>query len=138
MNKPLSGRVALVTGASSGIGEATARALAAAGANVAITARRGERLSMLAEEIKKTGGRVLKIAADLVVEEENRRIVIETEARFGRLDILVNNAGVMLLAPFGSDPSEAHRLMVQTNLIGAMTATEIFLEQLRDRGRRDA
>ena len=134
MNKPLSGRVALVTGASSGIGEATARALAAAGANVAITARRGERLSMLAEEIKKTGGRVLKIAADLVVEEENRRIVIETEARFGRLDILVNNAGVMLLAPIEGAAGADWRRMLDLNVMAPMLSTQAALPIMRARG----
>src|SRR5262249_58917403 len=78
MSKPLSGRVALVTGASSGIGDATARVLAEAGADVAIAARRHERLDVLARELEKAGVRVLALAADLLVEDENRRVVEET------------------------------------------------------------
>src|SRR5450755_2313872 len=97
--KILAGRVALVTGASSGIGEATAHTLANAGAKIAIVARRKDRLEALASDIRKCGAEVLVVAADLVHEQENRRIVAETEAHFGQLDILVNNAGVMHLAP---------------------------------------
>lgn len=134
MSKPLSGRVALVTGASSGIGEAIARALAAAGAHVAIAARRMERLAMLAEDIKKTGGRVLKIAADLVVEEENRRIVVETDARFGRLDILVNNAGVMLLAPVENSAPADWRRMLDLNVMAPMVSSQAALPIMRARG----
>ncbi len=134
MNKPLSGRVALVTGASSGIGEATARALADAGCHVAITARRGERLALLAEEIKKSGSRVLKIAADLAVEDENRRIVTETEARFGRLDILVNNAGIMLLAPIDAAAPPDWRRMLELNVMAPMVSTQAALPIMRARG----
>jgi NADP-dependent 3-hydroxy acid dehydrogenase YdfG len=134
MSKPLSGRVALVTGASSGIGEAIARALAEAGAHVAITARRAERLELLAEEVKKTGSRVLKIAADLTVEQENRRIVAETEARFGRLDILVNNAGVMLLAPIEGATAEDWRHMLELNVMAPMVSTQAALPVMRARG----
>lgn len=134
MNKPLSGRVALVTGASSGIGEATAKALAEAGAHVAITARRGERLTLLAEDIKKAGGRVLKIAADLLVEEENRRIVTETEARFGRLDILVNNAGVMLLSPIDGADAVDWRRMLDLNVMAPMVSSQAALTIMRARG----
>ena len=97
MSKPLAGRVALITGASSGIGDATARVLADAGAKVAIAARRHERLEVLARELTSAGTEVLVLAADLLREDENRRIVAETERFFGRLDMLVNNAGVMLL-----------------------------------------
>ena len=134
MSKPLAGRVALVTGASSGIGEATARVLAEAGAHVAITARRVDRLKMIAEEIKGTGARVLSIAADLVREDENRRIVTETEARFGRLDILVNNAGVMLLSPVDSASAEDWRRMLELNVLGPMVSSQAALPIMRARG----
>jgi NADP-dependent 3-hydroxy acid dehydrogenase YdfG len=134
MSKPLAGRVALVTGASSGIGEATARALAYAGANVAITARRADRLKMIAGEIKESGARVLPIVADLVREDENRRIVAETEARFGRLDILVNNAGVMLLAPVDASKPEEWRQMLELNVLGPMVSSQTALPIMRARG----
>src|SRR5882724_8099621 len=111
--KDLSGRVALVTGASSGIGDATARALANAGAKVVIAARRKDRLDALACELKQSGAEVLAIAADLVREDENRRIVAQTEAHFGRLDILVNNAGVMHLAPIDEADSADWRRMLE-------------------------
>jgi NADP-dependent 3-hydroxy acid dehydrogenase YdfG len=134
MNKPLAGRVALVTGASSGIGEATARALAMAGAHVALAARRRDRLDALAQELAKSGAQVLVIAADLAQEAENRRIVAETEARFGRLDILVNNAGVMLLAPVdAADPADWRR-MLELNVLGLMVSTQAALPGMRARG----
>src|SRR5579885_599675 len=97
--EPLRGRVALVTGASSGIGEATARALAEAGAKTVLVARRADRLDALAERIEKAGGETLALAADASLESEAKRVLGEVERRYGRLDILVNNAGVMLLSP---------------------------------------
>ena len=131
MNKPLAGRVALVTGASSGIGEATARALAMAGAHIALAARRRERLDALAQELAKSGAQVLVIAADLAQEAENRRIVAETEARFGRLDILVNNAGVMLLAPVDAANPADWRRMLELNVLGLMVSTQAALPGMR-------
>jgi NADP-dependent 3-hydroxy acid dehydrogenase YdfG len=134
MNKPLAGRVALVTGASSGIGEATARVLAQAGAKLAVAARRRERLDALAQELEKSGAEVLVIAADLVREAENRRIVVETEAHFGRLDILVNNAGVMLLAPVEAADPDDWRRMLELNVLGLMVSTQAALPGMRKRG----
>jgi NADP-dependent 3-hydroxy acid dehydrogenase YdfG len=134
MNKPLAGRVALVTGASSGIGDATARALAQAGAKVAIAARRYERLEVLARELGASGAEVLVLVADLAGEEENRRIVVETEAHFGRLDILVNNAGVMLLAPVdGANPGDWRR-MLELNVLAPMVSSQAALPGMRARG----
>jgi NADP-dependent 3-hydroxy acid dehydrogenase YdfG len=124
-------RVAVITGASSGIGEATARALHADGHGVALLARRGDRIHALADEL---GNGAIAIDAD--VTDRNSIIAAAERVRqeLGPADILVNNAGVMLLAPFGPERSEEHRRMVETNLIGAMIATEVFLEQLRDGG----
>lgn len=95
----LTDQVALVTGASSGIGEATARALAAEGAAVAIAARRVDRLDVLARGIADVGARVLVVPTDVTKQSEVRTMVERTLSTFGHLDILVNNAGVMLLAP---------------------------------------
>jgi len=134
MNKPLEGRVALVTGASSGIGDATARALASAGADVAIAARRHDRLDVLARELEKAGTKVLVLAADLLVEEENRRIVAETEAHFGRLDILVNNAGVMLLSPVDDSNPADWRRMFELNMLAPMVSSQAALDGMRARG----
>lgn len=137
MSKPLKERVALVTGASSGIGAATARALAAAGADVAITARRGDRLDQLAPSLEKEGVRVLKIVADLSKEDDNKRIVVETEKQFGRLDILVNNAGVMLLSPVhNTDPAD-WRKMLELNVLALMVSSQAALPGMRKRGGGD-
>jgi NADP-dependent 3-hydroxy acid dehydrogenase YdfG len=122
------GRVAVITGASSGIGEATARALAAAGHRVALLARRAERIGALAGEL---GNGAIAIAADVTERDSMVAAAERVQQELGGADILVNNAGVMLTAPFGSDQREEHRRMVETNLLGAMTATEVFLDQLR-------
>jgi NADP-dependent 3-hydroxy acid dehydrogenase YdfG len=122
------GRVAVITGASSGIGEATARALAAAGHRVALLARRAERIGALAGEL---GNGAIAIEADVTERDSMVAAAERVQQELGGADILVNNAGVMLTAPFGSDQREEHRRMVETNLLGAMTATEVFLDQLR-------
>ncbi len=132
-SKILAGRVALVTGASSGIGDATARMLAEAGAQVAIVARRKDRLDALARELTQSGTQVLAIPADLVREDENRRIVAETEARFGRLDILVNNAGVMHLSPVDAANSDDWRRMFELNVLALMVSSQAALPGMRQR-----
>ena len=126
-----SGRVAVITGASSGIGEATARALAADGHRVALLARRADRIQALAAEL---GNSALAIEADVTDRDSIVAAAERVQGELGGSDILVNNAGVMLLAPFSSDQKAEIRQMVETNLLGAMTATEVFLDQLRDGG----
>jgi NADP-dependent 3-hydroxy acid dehydrogenase YdfG len=123
--------VAVVTGASSGIGEATARALAADGHRLALLARRMERVEALAAEL---GDGALAIEADVTDRDSIVAAAERVRRELGGADILVNNAGVMLLAPFSSDQRAEIRQMVETNLLGAMTATEVFLDQLRDGG----
>jgi NADP-dependent 3-hydroxy acid dehydrogenase YdfG len=123
------GRVAVVTGASSGIGAATARALAADGHRVALLARRADRIEALAHELG-----AISIAADVTDRDSLVAAAARVQEDLGGADILVNNAGVMLLAPFGTEKREEHRRMIETNLLGAMTATEVFLDQLRDGG----
>ncbi len=123
----LKGRVALVTGASSGIGEATARALAARGACVAAVARRGDRLEALAREC---GGAVAWELADVSGEDGARGAVAFAVKAFGRLDLLVNNAGVMLLGPVEGADVQEWRRMVELNLLGTMYATHAALPHL--------
>jgi NADP-dependent 3-hydroxy acid dehydrogenase YdfG len=125
------GRVAVITGASSGIGEATARALAADGHRVVLLARRADRLRALAAEL---GDNAIAIEADVTDRDSIVAAAERVRGEIGRADILVNNAGVMLLAPFTSDQRAEHRQMVEVNLLGAMTATEVFLDQLREGG----
>lgn len=123
------GRVAVVTGASSGIGAATARALAADGYRVALLARRLDRITALADEL---GAGAIAVRADVT----DRDSVVAAGARvrdeLGGADVLVNNAGVMLLGPFAAELRADYRQMIEVNLLGAITATEVFLDQLRD------
>ena len=105
----LQGKVALVTGASSGIGEATAYALAAQGACVAVSARRAERLDAVVKRIQDRGGQAISIVADIADEAQANDMVNRTVGRWGRLDILVNNAGVMLLGKIANANPEARR-----------------------------
>ncbi len=125
------GRVAVITGASSGIGAATARALAADGYRVALLARRVDRIRELAVEL---GDGARAIEADVTDRDSLVAAATQVKDELGTADVLVNNAGVMLLAPFTSDQRSEQRQMVEVNLLGAMTATEVFLDQLRDGG----
>jgi len=134
MTDRLDGTVALVTGASSGIGEATAVALAAQGATVAIAARRRDRLEALAERID---GDVLVLETDVTDQAQAIDMVDQTIARFGRLDTLVNNAGVMLLGPIVDAPVDEWRRMVELNLLGLLYTTHAALPHLLDAAERE-
>jgi NADP-dependent 3-hydroxy acid dehydrogenase YdfG len=98
MKDHIEGKVIVITGASSGLGEAAARALAAAGAPVVLGARRAERLRKLADEIEQGGGRALAQATDVTVLDQVRRLVEAAVKTFGRVDVIINNAGVMPLS----------------------------------------
>jgi NADP-dependent 3-hydroxy acid dehydrogenase YdfG len=125
----LDGTVALVTGASSGIGEATALRLAAEGAAVAVAARRRDRLEQLAERMEGPA-QALVVEADITDEAAARAMVQDTVTAFGRLDILINNAGVMLLGPIVDAPIEEWQRMVRINLLGLLYATHAALPHL--------
>jgi NADP-dependent 3-hydroxy acid dehydrogenase YdfG len=127
MNESFDGKVVLITGASSGIGEATAVALSKAGARVAVGARRADRLADLAG---RGPGEMLTLDLDVTDEESCRAAVAATVGRFGRLDVLVNNAGVMLSGPIlGADTAEWTR-MVETNLLGSLYMAHAALPHL--------
>ncbi len=123
----LEGKVAAVTGASSGIGEATALALAAEGAAVSLGARRQDRIEALAKRISDEGGRAIAIETDVAEEERANAFVERTNEELGRLDILVNNAGVMLLGPVAGADTEEWRRMVDVNLLGLLYCTHAAL-----------
>lgn len=137
MTGPLQGKVALVTGASSGIGEATAEALAAAGAAVAVGARRKDRLDDLAARLRADGAEVLALDLDVTDERSCADAVARTRAELGGLDVLVNNAGVMLLGTIvGADPEDWRR-MLSTNVLGLMYMTHAAIDGMVEQGSGD-
>lgn len=127
-------RIAVITGASSGIGAATARALAADGYAVALLARRLDRIQALAAEL---GGGSIAIQADVTDRDSLLAAAARVRDELGGTDVLVNNAGVMLLGPFSSEQHADYRAMIEANLLGAITATEVFLDQLKAGGAGD-
>jgi NADP-dependent 3-hydroxy acid dehydrogenase YdfG len=142
MTKVLDGTVALVTGASSGIGAATATALAAQGAAVALAARRKDRLDQLAASISSEGGTALVLEADITDETQATEAVTRTVGELGRLDTLVNNAGLMLLGPIAGAPLAEWQQMVELNVLGllycAHAATPHLLRAAQDGPRQVA
>src|SRR3954452_24811845 len=130
MANSLDGTVALITGASSGIGEATARALAAQGAKVAVAARRLERLERLASEIGGDGNTALAIQSDITDQEQAIAAVDRTVDELGRLDIVINNAGQMLLGPIEEAPTEEWDRMIDLNLKGLINTTHAALPHM--------
>jgi len=130
-NNSTQDKVAVVTGASSGIGAATARALAADGYRVALLARRLDRITTLAGEL---GNGPVAIQADVTDRDSIAAAAGRVRQELGPAGVLVNNAGVMLLGPFGSAQRADYRQMIEVNLLGAITATEVFLDQLKEGG----
>jgi NADP-dependent 3-hydroxy acid dehydrogenase YdfG len=126
----LTGTIALITGASGGIGAATARSLAAQGAGVALVARRKDRLDDLAADIRAAGGTALAIEADITDRFQAAAAVEQAVTAFGRLDTLVNNAGVMLLGPVESAPAEEWDRMLAINVRGLLHTTHAALPHL--------
>jgi NADP-dependent 3-hydroxy acid dehydrogenase YdfG len=136
-DRPLSGKVALVTGASSGIGAATAVALAEAGAAVAVGARRRDRLDALAGRLRDGGATVLALDLDVTDEGSCAAAVRRTREELGGLDVLVNNAGVMLLGTIiGADPEDWRR-MLSTNVLGVMYMTHAAIDGMVEQGSGD-
>ncbi|NUR90399.1 MAG: SDR family oxidoreductase [Nonomuraea sp.] len=126
----MSGRVAVVTGASSGIGEATAEHLAALGASVVVLARRAERLSDLVTRIEKNGGRALAVAADVTDAAAVRAAAERVSAELGGADLLFNNAGVMLPAPVEELAADQWQHQIDLNVTGLMNVIGAFVPQL--------
>jgi NADP-dependent 3-hydroxy acid dehydrogenase YdfG len=130
MTERLDGTVALVTGASSGIGAAAAVSLADQGASVALAARRADRLDALADDIRTRGGTALVLESDVTDEHQAIAAVDRTVAELGRLDTLVNNAGVMLLGPAVGAPMAEWQRMVELNALGLLYCAHAALPHL--------
>lgn len=137
MNKKLDGKVALITGASSGIGEAIALALAAEGAKVALAARRADRLQNLVKRISESGSQAISVVADVSDEAQVQEMVGKTQSQLGRVDILVNCAGVMLTGAISNANTQDWRQMINLNLLGLMYATHAALNCMHAQGGGD-
>ena len=131
----LEGKVAVITGASSGIGEATAEALAAEGASVVVAARREDRLSDLVERINgQNGGKALSVECDVSDEEQAHALIRKAKDELGRVDILVNNAGVMQLSKIEKGLSDEWRRMFDVNVLGLLYATDAAVQVMKEQG----
>ncbi|WP_338539689.1 SDR family NAD(P)-dependent oxidoreductase [Paenibacillus tundrae] len=130
MFKKLQDTVALVTGASSGIGEATARRLAAQGATVVLVARRRDRLENLASELKNLGGEVLVIETDITDKKQAEHAVQQVIHKYGRLDTVINNAGLMLIGSVSETPSIEWERMISVNINGLLYISHAALPYL--------
>ncbi len=134
MSKPLSGKVALVTGASSGIGEATAFELARAGATVALAARRADRLAGLVARIEEIGGKALALAGDMTVEAEAIKAVEDTVAQLGRIDILINSAGVMQAGGIEGIDLDEYRRVFDINVFATVYCSAAAVPHMLKQG----
>ena len=130
----LAGQVVIITGASAGIGEETARRLVRGGAKVVITARRPERLDALARELDPTGANVLAVAGDITSDADRRKLVVATMAKFGRIDALVNNAGYGTRGPIEIVPVDLIRKNYETNIFSVIALTQLVVPAMRERG----
>jgi NAD(P)-dependent dehydrogenase (short-subunit alcohol dehydrogenase family) len=132
--KKLDGQVAIVTGASAGIGEASARWLAREGARVVMAARRLDRLDAIRREIEAGGGIALSVAADVTSDADRRRLVQEAVDKFGRIDALVNNAGYGQRGPIETVPVDNIRQNFETNLFSLIALTQLVIPVMRQQG----
>ncbi|WP_395392821.1 SDR family NAD(P)-dependent oxidoreductase [Novosphingobium sp. BL-8A] len=134
MSGQLAGKVALVTGASSGIGEAAALCLAEAGATVVVCARRVERLSGLVAQIEAAGGKALAVPGDMTLEEDARGAVEKTVAAFGRIDILINSAGIMEAGGIENCDTAIYRRVIDINLMGTVYTSAAAVPHMLEQG----
>ncbi len=137
MSNPLAGKVALVTGASSGIGEAAAFAIAAAGASVAVAARRADRLASLVERIAAAGGTALALPCDVSVEADALQCVADTVAHFGRIDILINSAGIMQAGGIDGMDLAEYRRVIDINLMATVYTCAAAVPHMKAQGSGD-
>jgi len=132
MNENIAGKVVVITGASSGLGEATARLLSKQGATVVLAARRADRISALADEINNTGGSALAVATDVANREQMNQLIHYTVEKFGRVDVMLNNAGLMPLAPLEKLKTDEWDQMIDVNIKGVLNGIAAALPYMKE------
>lgn len=134
MSNGIAGKVVVITGASSGLGEATARHLAALGARVVLGARRGDRLQALVADIRQAGGEAVHAVTDVTRKEDVQALVEAGRAAFGRIDVMVNNAGLMAIAPISQLRSDEWDRMIDINIKGVLYGISAVLPLFEQQG----
>jgi len=132
MNQNIAGKVVVITGASSGLGEATARLLARHGATVALAARRADRIDALAAEINDANGKALAVPTDVADREQVKALVAAVVEKFGRVDVMLNNAGLMPLAPLEDLKTDEWDQMIEVNLKGVLYGIAAALPYMKE------
>ncbi|MBC6989943.1 SDR family oxidoreductase [Hymenobacter sp. BT491] len=132
MENNIKGKVVIITGASSGMGEAAAKHLAALGATVVLGARRADRIAQLAKEIQSNGGQALARAVDVTQRDQVKNLVEATVAQFGRVDVILNNAGIMPLSPMDRLNVEEWDKMIDVNIKGVLNGIAAVLPYMKD------
>ncbi len=132
MNENIAGKVVVITGASSGLGEATARLLARQGATVALAARRADRIDALATEISESGGNALAVKTDVSDREQVKALVDTVVEKFGKIDVMLNNAGLMPLAPLEELRTDEWDRMIDVNLKGVLNGIAAALPHMKE------
>jgi NADP-dependent 3-hydroxy acid dehydrogenase YdfG len=131
MSENIEGKIVIITGASSGLGEATARRLANEGATVVLAARRGDRIQALADELNGNGGRAKAVTTDVIEADQVKRLVDATVDEFGRVDVILNNAGLMPLAPLERLKEDEWQQMIDVNLKGTLNGVAAALPHMK-------
>ncbi len=132
MENTIKGKVVVITGASSGMGEATAKHLSALGATVILGARRADRIEKLANEIRDKGGKALAIAMDVTQRDQVKRMVDATVEQFGRVDVILNNAGIMPLSPMERLNVDEWDKMIDVNIKGVLNGIAAVLPYMKE------
>lgn len=131
LSQNIAGKVVVITGASSGLGHATAELLAAEGATVVLAARRGDRIEALAETLRNAGGKALAVKTDVTDRQQVKELVDQTVESFGRIDVLLNNAGLMPLAPLEMLKTDEWDQMIDVNLKGVLNGIAAALPHMK-------